>query len=1290
MVESPSVDGIDTKEGATMNSRESQIENATNILNTMRDAYLRMDGEFRFTFVNRAAEALLGVPVAALLGKTPWEVRPETAGTPLEEGFRRAKAGNTVVTFENYFEPWKRWYAIRVMPDSSGGLVVQFQDITDLKRTEQAAMESGRHFHSLFENMAEGVAFCQVLFDGDEARDWVYHSVNAAYQRITGLKDVVGKRVSELMPGLRESNGDLFAILGRVARTGEPERYEAYVGPLRIWLSVSAYSPQAGYFVVVLDNITDRKRMQDALLKSEEKFARAFRSSPAIVTLCDLSEGNRLVEVNEAFELAYGYRREEAIGRSAEELGLWVDAGELDESRQQFQDTSRLRTFERRFRRKNGDIGTGLTSSEAIEIDGKAFALSATIDITEKKAAEARLEAQNKRFQGIIEHTDAGYFRIGMDGCYQDVNPAWLRMHGFTSKEEAIGLHFSAVQNPADMDKAKAIAEALIRGESVKSGEFSRLRRDGGIGYHTFSANPVLEDDRVVGIEGFLVDISEQKTAEQEKQHSELRYRSLFNSMQEGVAVHRLICANGVPDNYVLLDVNRRYEEILSVKRDHVVSRLATVVYGTPDAPYLKEFASVVESGSPYQFETYFPPMDKYFVISVAPMGESLFATIFFDITEQKRTQQAIQQANESVAAAERHYRLVFNSVSDAVFVHRFGEDRVPGNFLEVNDNACCCLGYTREELLRMRPSDVDAAEEHPDILVRAQRILADRHLMWEGAHITKDGRRIPVEVNTHLVDLDGSPTIISSVRDISDRIEAERKYQNIFDGALEGIYRTSTEGKILAANPALAKMLGYESAEETVSAINGSASQVWADPDERTRCIALLEDAGSIRDFECQFKRKDGTAIPVSINARKVSGVDGKTLYYDGFIEDITERKRAEAEKAHLEEQFRQAQKLESVGRLAGGVAHDFNNLLTVINGYSDLLLKQLKVFDPLHPYALEIKNAGDRAAGLTKQLLAFSRKQVIEPRVFDLNTTIRQSAPMLQRLIGEDIALETHLDASLGQVLADPDQIHQVIMNLAVNARDAMPDGGRLDIATANVEHVESSGAAIRPGTMPGRYVLMTVTDNGHGMDEATRQRIFEPFFTTKEVGKGTGLGLATVYGIVRQGGGWIDVSSEVGAGASFQVYLPRSDGRPDPGRGGIGVATERGKETILLVEDQKAVLTFTVAALKRYGYHVLEASDGEEALSVARQYAGELHLLLTDVIMPGMNGKVLSERLKELYPNLKVLFTSGYTADAFAERGVLDRGVPFLHKPFAPEEVAGKVREVLDTPPQPPAGP
>jgi nitrogen-specific signal transduction histidine kinase/CheY-like chemotaxis protein len=380
----------------------------------------------------------------------------------------------------------------------------------------------------------------------------------------------------------------------------------------------------------------------------------------------------------------------------------------------------------------------------------------------------------------------------------------------------------------------------------------------------------------------------------------------------------------------------------------------------------------------------------------------------------------------------------------------------------------------------------------------------------------------------------------------------------------------------------------------------------------------------------------------------------------------DITERLR-------LESQFRQAQKLESVGRLAGGLAHDFNNLLTIINGYGDSVLKGLRSSDPLYPYAQEIKRAGEHAASLTNQLLTFSRIQVNQPRPVEINTIVNDAERMLQRLIGEDIELVTTLDPLLGQVMADSDQIHQVIMNLVVNARDAMPEGGKLEITTENVDVDEGSRAA-HPDAVPGKYVLMTITDTGIGMDEHTLQCAFEPFFTTKPVGTGTGLGLSTVYGIVRQSGGWIHVRSKVGRGTSFRIYLLRVDASSVSDQGeSVRVKALHGDETVLVVEDNEAVRRLTKTILTAYGYQVLEAANSTEAFAREKEHSGEIHLLLTDVILPGMNGKALSERLRTLRPKLKVLFTSGYTAEVIARRGVLQRDVAYLPKPFGPDSLA-----------------
>jgi nitrogen-specific signal transduction histidine kinase len=398
--------------------------------------------------------------------------------------------------------------------------------------------------------------------------------------------------------------------------------------------------------------------------------------------------------------------------------------------------------------------------------------------------------------------------------------------------------------------------------------------------------------------------------------------------------------------------------------------------------------------------------------------------------------------------------------------------------------------------------------------------------------------------------------------------------------------------------------------------------------------------------------------------------------------MNDISERKKSEQEHARLEQQLRQAQKMEAVGRLAGGVAHDFNNLLTVIKGYSEVALCEIPNDAPVHSLLQEIHTAGERAAELTRQLLAFGRKQVMAPRFLSLNEVVSCFAGMLRRIVREDIELLTRLAPDLGTALADPGQIEQVVMNLVVNARDAMPEGGRITITTANVDMVPSAGNDLQ--VRSGPCVMLAVSDTGCGMDEETKRLIFEPFFTTKETGKGTGLGLATVYGIVRQSGGWVSVDSEPGKGSSFKVFLPRVNEQPMPvGQAPAQADQSAGHETILLVEDQDAVRKLFGTALKARGYTVLTASNGPEALALPDDELRAVDLLLSDVVMPDMSGIELAKRVKVMLPNVRVLLMSGYTPDELAPDSVLGRGVTCLMKPFSPAQLTTKVREVLSGP-------
>ncbi len=499
------------------------------------------------------------------------------------------------------------------------------------------------------------------------------------------------------------------------------------------------------------------------------------------------------------------------------------------------------------------------------------------------------------------------------------------------------------------------------------------------------------------------------------------------------------------------------------------------------------------------------------------------------------------------------------------------------------------------------------------------------------------------------------------------------RHYEMILHAAGEGICGLDLSGQINFVNPAALRMLGYELHELLGADLAALAERPVAGANGRVR-DALAANT-TFRSHDQVFWRKDGSCFPIEYTSTPMRQ-DGRQVGSVFVFKDATERRA-------LEEQYRQSQKLEAVGRLAGGIAHDFNNLLTVVSGYTDLLANNPALDQKAQEAVREIQRASDRAIAVTRQLLAFSRKQMLQPRPLDLNGVITEINKLIRRLIGEDITLVTRLADGLPPVTADPGTLEQVILNLAVNARDAMPQGGTLTITTGEVT-VDVAAAANQPGLRPGRYALLTVADTGHGMDAQTKARIFEPFFTTKEVGKGTGLGLATVYGNVTASGGHINVSSEIGRGTVFQVFWPRAAGPAKPGSvHDLDLTVRGGSETVLLVEDEDSVRGLAAKVLASYGYRVIEARDGAEAEQVGRRGGDYLHLMVTDVVMPGISGLELATRLAPVRPKMRVLFMSGYTDDAIVRRGVLAEDAAFLQKPFTPEVLARKVREVLDAP-------
>jgi len=636
-----------------------------------------------------------------------------------------------------------------------------------------------------------------------------------------------------------------------------------------------------------------------------------------------------------------------------------------------------------------------------------------------------------------------------------------------------------------------------------------------------------------------------------------------------------------------------------------------------------------------------------------------------------------IHRMRRELVEREELFRLISENAADMIAVVDL-EGRRLFNSLSYQR----ILGYSPEELKQSSSFD----QIHPGDRERIKEAAREARRTGVGCDLEyrirhKDGSLRVLESTSSVIrNSKGVPEKLVVVsRDITLRkaaVEALRRseasFRSVVEDAPYGIYRAGLSGELLQINPALQNMLGYASQDELLRC--NLSTDIFRDPAEYERLKDLLNRAEDFKNVEVGWKRKDGAHITVQCSGRPVKDENGAIAYFELFAEDVTQRRI-------LERQLRMASKMEAIGRLSGGIAHDFNNLLGVIIGYSQVLKGSLGQSNPLYEHAEEVEKAGRRAASLTRQLLAFSRQQVLEPTILNLNTLVADTEKMLHRLIGEDIVLSASFDEGLGRVKADPGQVEQIIMNLVVNARDAMPQGGKLTIATSNAE-MDAIFVRDHPGSKIGSYVMLTVADTGCGIDAETQAHIFEPFFTTKERGKGTGLGLSTVYGVVKQSGGYVWVDSEPGKGASFKIYLPRFEEAVNaPAASAASPEATRGTETVLLVEDSEPLRKLAHRFLENNGYRVVAAANGEEALQTAVQERDPIQLLLTDVVMPGMNGRVLASHLVLRQPGMKVLYMSGYTDSFISGHGVLEPGTYLLHKPFTEETLMRKVREVLD---------
>ncbi len=757
---------------------------------------------------------------------------------------------------------------------------------------------------------------------------------------------------------------------------------------------------------------------------------------------------------------------------------------------------------------------------------------------------------------------------------------------------------------------------------------------------------------------------------------SEGRYRSLFENMLNGFAYCRMMYNQDRPQDFIYLTVNSAFETLTGLK-NVTGKKVSEVIPGIRESdPELFElYGRVALTGMPERFETFVKALGEWFAISVYSPKRECFVAVFDVITERKLAVEALMESAGRLKMALSASNMgvwEWNIQTDAVFW---------------SPECYEIAGVESPKVTFESFTESLHPEDAARVMTAIDQAMASRSVYTAEFRIIRpDGKVIWIS-NLGKADYDetGKPLrMVGIVRDITDRKQAEHslregeeRYRVLVENAAEMIAVTQ-DGILKFANPEAEVISGYSRDELTTRPF-----LEFVHAEDRARAEAnyqhLLKGEPILDGGEIRIVRKDGAVRWLNIKGTRILWKGAPATL--NFYTDATEHLRAEEEREKLKAQLFQAQKMESVGRLAGGVAHDFNNMLCVIIGNAESALERVDPADPLHGDLQEIQKAGQRSADLTRQLLAFARRQTVSPKVLDLNDTIEGMLKMLRRLIGEDTRLAWSPSHDLWNVRMDPSQIDQILANLAVNARDAISGVGQVAVETANVVF-DDSYCAHHVGSVPGEYAMLALTDNGTGMSKDVLEHIFEPFFTTKEVGKGTGLGLATVYGIVKQNNGFIDVLSEPGKGTTFKIYLPRfgtntAQALPET----ESKKTPGGKETILLVEDAQPLLELGRRILETLGYTVLVASTPQEAIDHAGKSAGDIHLLITDVVMPEMNGRELMEKLCAARPAMKCLFMSGYTTDIIARQGILEEGIHFIQKPFTRDSFAAKIREALE---------
>ena len=1020
---------------------------------------------------------------------------------------------------------------------------------------------------------------------------------------------------------------------------------------------------------------TVQRVLEEKRLRTENK--RALETTSRLATIVESSDdaiiGKTLEGVitnwNKGAEKLYGYSAGEVLGQPISVLAPPERAEEVTQILARLKRGERLEHFESVRVRKDGSlVDVSLSIFPLTDSRGEVTGIASIArDVTERKRADQELHESEERYRSLVEAApDVIYTVSAEDGSLTSLNPAFETLTGW-SRAEWLGKPFVGMVHPDDLPVAVERFQKALRGEMHPPRELRVLCKSGEYLVGEFTSTQQVKDGKVVGQLAIARDITDRKRAEEAL-------------IEERYLLHTLM--DNLPDAVYFKDRESRFTRINKADvKLFGLSGPAQAVGKTDFDFFTTEHAQeayndeqqIIRTGQPVvgkeEMETWPDGHVTWASTTKMPLRDAkgnIIGTfgVSRDVTERKR-------AEGELRASETRYRRLFEAARDGIFIL----DADSWEIRDVNPFLLNLLGFSRAELLGRKLWEIGPLRDVLLSKVDFEELQTREFIRYENLPLeTREGKHVEVEFVSNVYISGDRKVIQCNIRDITERKRAEAEHVRLvtaIEQSAEAVLMTNTEGEIQYVNPAFTRITGY-SRDEVLGQNPRILKSGKQDPAFYQQLWATILK-GEIWHGELINRRKDGSLYSEQMSIAPVRSAGGEVTYFIATKQDVTEHKK-------LEQQLIQAQKMEAVGRLAGGVAHDFNNLLTIINGYAQLLIEPISPQDPRRGHLKEILTAGERAASLTRQLLAFSRRQVLEPRVLNLNSVLADVAKMLRRLIGEDVELVATLKPDLGRVKVDPGQIEQVIMNLAVNARDAMPQGGKLFVETSNVE-IDANYARSHSPMMPGKYVMVAVSDTGCGMDLETQAHLFEPFFTTKEKGHGTGLGLATVYGIVKQSGGFIWVYSAPGHGSTFKIYLPFiEEALPTAEPAEAPAELAKGSETVLVVEDEQGVRSLVCEALASHGYKVLEAAGAASALEISEKYTEPIHLLLTDVVMPQTGGKELAKGFSTLHPETKVLYMSGYTDDAIVRHGILEGGTSFLQKPFQPKALLLKIREVL----------